>query len=106
MVNIGDVETFARVSSGKDGVMKVAEEEHEVYSAWEAWRDGKDGPDAARLWADLTDECADLIQATCNLIAALGIEDFTPYMDACYERNHRRGRYVLPVDSDPGGPVE
>ena len=50
------------------------------------------GPDAARLWQGLVDKCADVIQATLNIVAALGIEDFRPYMDACEKRNRERGR--------------
>lgn len=40
----------------------------------------------------LLDECADVIQATCNLIASLGVEDFRPYMKECEQRNRERGR--------------
>ena len=36
--------------------------------------------------------CADLIQATLNLVAAYGVEDFRPYMKACELRNRERGR--------------
>ncbi len=36
--------------------------------------------------------CADNIQATCNLLAALGVTDFAPYMDMCRKRNEERGR--------------
>lgn len=92
-IKIGSVRTFPGARPDKAQVMKIAEEEHEVYSAWEAWVDGKDGPDAAMLRSDLTDECADVIQATLNLVAALGVEDFTPYMEACEQRNRDRGRY-------------
>lgn len=36
--------------------------------------------------------CADVIQATLNLVAALGVEDFRPYLKACEKRNRERGR--------------
>ena len=36
--------------------------------------------------------CADVIQATLNLVAALGVEDFRPWMKECEERNRERGR--------------
>ena len=42
---------------------------------------------------DLMDEIADTIQACCNLAAALGVTDLTPYLARCEERNRRRGRY-------------
>lgn len=35
---------------------------------------------------------ADVMQATLNLVAALGVEDFRPWMDACERRNRARGR--------------
>ena len=40
----------------------------------------------------LLDECADVIQAVSNLVAALNVVDFAPYMDDCRERNEERGR--------------
>lgn len=88
LVKIGDVHTFPNVKPDKSQVMKVCEETMEVFSAWELVRDGGEG------WTNkLLDECADLIQATSNLIAALGVEDFTPYMEFCEARNRERGRY-------------
>ena len=44
-------------------------------------------------FADLMDEIADTIQASCNLAAALGVTDLTPYLARCEERNRHRGRY-------------
>lgn len=38
-------------------------------------------------------EIVDTIQACCNLAAALGVDDLTPYLAACEERNRERGRY-------------
>lgn len=101
MVKLGDVRTFPGVEPDKAQVLKIAEEEHEVYSAWEyAEAVGVEyaDPDIANPNGEcyerecLLNECADLIQATCNLLAAIGIEDFTPYMEACEERNRERGR--------------
>ena len=47
----------------------------------------------ARLWRKrLLDECADVIQATLNLVAALGVEDMRPWMDECERRNRERRR--------------
>ena len=43
--------------------------------------------------AYLMDEIADAIQACCNLAAALGVTDLTPYLARCEERNRKRGRY-------------
>ncbi len=47
----------------------------------------------ANLKHDLLDEIADTIQASCNLAAALGVTDLTPYLARCEERNRHRGRY-------------
>lgn len=37
-------------------------------------------------------ECADVIQATCNLVAAFGVTDFAAFMESCRRRNEERGR--------------
>lgn len=105
-VTIGDVATFPNVKPNKAQVMKIAEETLEVFSAWEDWDTWHErvkrcsyGGDYGRLLAHfadsdkrLLDECADVIQAISNLIAALGVDDFTEYMQDCKERNHDRGR--------------
>lgn len=38
-------------------------------------------------------ECADTIQACCNLAHALGCDDLTPYLAEVEKRNRKRGRY-------------
>lgn len=40
----------------------------------------------------MMNECADVIQATCNLLAAYEVKDFTGFMEACRARNVERGR--------------
>lgn len=42
--------------------------------------------------ACLMAECADVIQATCNLLAAYEITDFTWHMETCRRRNVECGR--------------
>ena len=83
------VRTFDRVAPDKAQVMKVAEESLEAFSAWENFRD--DESDTKR--SALVSECADVIQATCNLLASLGVTDLTDAMAACERRNEERGRY-------------
>lgn len=83
------VQTFRAVSADKNQVMKVAEESLETFSAWENYR-GDPSEDNRVL---LRDECCDVIQATCNLLAALGFTDLTEAMAACERRNRERGRY-------------
>ena len=88
-VYIGDVQTFAGVIADKPQVLKIAEEYSEVFSAWECWKILA-ASDTRR--ADLINECADLIQATCNLLSALGVDDMRQPMQVCYVRNSERGR--------------
>lgn len=101
---IGEVKTFPNVKPDKAQVLKLLEESAEVFSAWEdfnacccstsfdrdKWTCAKDCVDVKYM----IDECADVIQAACNLIAALGIDDMRPFMRDCRERNEARGRYA------------
>lgn len=87
-VQIGTVITFPDVKPDKAQVVKIGEECMEVYSAWEDWESTHD----YELLPHLVDECADLITATCNLLAALGIDDMIGAMNYCVERNRKRGR--------------
>ena len=92
-VEIGTVQTFADVRHDKTQALKVLEEAAEVFGAWQLWDDLEpgekcDGFNAACLMG----ECADVIQATCNLVAAYGVTDFTTFMEACRRRNVERGR--------------
>ena len=86
------VRVFDDVEPSKEQVVKIAEEACEVYSAWENWWNEQPGDDGDELAELLVDECADLIQAACNLLAALGITDLTEAMAACRKRNADRGR--------------
>lgn len=87
-VNVGEVATFPYPSADKEQVLKILEESAEVYSAWEFWK----STDDPELVPPIVDECADLITATCNLLAALGVDDMRDAMRACEERNRARGR--------------
>lgn len=93
-VRIGNVETFPDVEANKAQALKVLEEAAELVEAYKDWerccgRPSIEQPEHLRL---LTDECADVIQATCNLLDGLRIENFKPYMDRCKLRNKARGR--------------
>lgn len=92
-VKLGTVQTFADVRQDKAQALKVLEEAAEVFDAWQLWDDldtdeRRDGFNVIRLMS----KCADVIQATCNLIAAYGVTDFTAFMEACCKRNVERGR--------------
>lgn len=100
-VRVGSVRRFDQVYPDKEQALKPLEEASEVHGAWQEW--GRylnahavlDGPKAecAKAMRDcILDECADVIQATLNLVAALGVEDFRPYLKACETRNRDRGR--------------
>lgn len=97
IVTIPPVRAFARVEPDKAHALKPLEEAAEVYSAWEKCTDEDLAPDCYHFkgsaHSDLVDECADVIQATCNLLAALGVTDLTDAMAACERRNEERGRY-------------
>ena len=86
-VYIGDVQTFAGVIADKPQVLKIGEETMEVFSAWE---DYKYAPEFRK--EALIAEIADVIQAACNLLAAIGVDDMRQPMQACYVRNNERGR--------------
>ena len=89
-VYIGDVQTFAGVIADKPQVLKIGEETMEVFSAWE---DYKDCSYSQALHKEaLVAEIADVIQAACNLLAAIGVDDMRQPMQECYVRNVERGR--------------
>ena len=85
---IGEVTTFPHPKADKEQVLKIAEEEHEVFSAWEDWQSTLD----PELLPHLVDEIADTIQACANLAAALGVDDMRDAMAKCEARNRERGR--------------
>ena len=99
-VDVGSVAVFAHVEPDKAQALKPLEEAAEAFGAWQLY-DKQCVEDEAMgvrsLKADdlrdaLLDECADVIQATCNLAASLGVRDMTDRMRECRLRNERRGR--------------
>lgn len=103
-VEIGTVNTFANPKADKAQVLKMLEECMEVFSAWENFHECTNLTDTCagcdlrngKCWMrhpkPIVDECADVITATCNLLAALGVDDMRDAMRACEERNRARGR--------------
>lgn len=88
---------FRKVEDGKGQALKPLEEAAEIFGAWQgldsmrrspffsAWRDMRE---------ELIDECMDTVQATANLLAAIGatqgeVDAAIKRMD---ERNGDRGR--------------
>lgn len=101
-IKLGGVRAFPNAKPDKAQALKVLEEAAEVVEAFKqhdgASRIFTDASESsamamANLEHDLLDEIADTIQASCNLAAALGVTDLTPYLAACEEKNRRRGRY-------------
>lgn len=94
-VKLGAVRAFPGVKPDKEQAMKPLEEASEVREAW-SLMDGMllAGLDGKRERGMLLDEIADCMQACCNLAHALGVDDMTPYLAACEERNRGRGRYA------------
>lgn len=86
-VRVGSVRRFDHVAPDKEQALKPLDEAAAVF---EAWQDRHLPEDRRR--EKMLDECADVIQATLNLVAALGVEDFRPWMKDCERRNRERGR--------------
>ena len=87
-VTIPPVRTFTHVEPDKEHALKPLEEAAEVFGAWQSTHLPED-----RRREQILSECADVIQATCNLAAAMGVDDLTEAMAACERRNEERGRY-------------
>lgn len=83
------VRPFPVVADDKAQALKPLEEAAEAFGAWQLLH-SDNAAKAARF--KVVDECADVIQAAVNLAAAMGVEDMSAAMLACYRRNHERGR--------------
>ena len=96
-VYFGEIDTFPNAKADKEQALKIGEECMEVYSAWEDYESKCTNPlrlDEIIIARDLLlDECADVLQAIANMVAALGVSNFTLYVEACERRNRERGRY-------------
>ena len=93
-VRVGSVRRFDHVAPDKAQALKPLEEAAEVLGALQSTHLPED-----RRREQVLAECADVIQATLNLVAAYGVEDFRPYMKECERRNRERGRIT---DGRPG----
>lgn len=97
------VRCFDHVESDKEEALKVLEEAAEVFGAWQQYDEcraeyelNSDVLDS-RFYVDepiraLVNECADVIQATCNLLYSIGVTDMAQPMGSCEQRNRERGR--------------
>lgn len=100
-VEIGKVAVFRDVAPDKAQALKPIEETAEVFGAWQAWDKSRrmdeatgipNSPRTLEARDALLDECADVVQAVCNLAASLGVRDMTDRMHECRVRNDKRGR--------------
>lgn len=90
-VTIPTIKAFCNLEP-KAQALKPLEEAAEVFGAWQVY-DSDDRTHAGYNCSVLLDEIADCIQACANLAAMVGVNDLTPYMERCEERNRERGRY-------------
>lgn len=91
-IKLDSVRAFPDARANKEQAVKVLEEAAEVFGAWQVY-DSDDMTHVGYNASVLLDEIADTVQACCNLAAALGVYDLTPYLARCEERNRKRGRY-------------
>lgn len=85
-VIMGSVATFDAVMPDKAQAMKVLKEASEVYNVWQAWYECRDAE--AKDWCGqaLMEECADVVQATANLVKACGCDDMRLHLMDCEEQ--------------------
>lgn len=91
-VRIGEVNTFVSPQADAYQASKVCEEAVEVLQAVLEYAEEQDDFYREQYLDDVLSECCDVIQATCNLVAALGISDLRKEMRLCRKRNEMRGR--------------
>lgn len=94
------VETFETGCTYRQQAEKISCEAMEVFA--EAQKLGCDMDDAQwrRVMDAMLSECADVIQATANLLSMAGVDNAGQIMYDCYRRNRARGRYGKKVDHD------
>ena len=88
-VIVGAVETFPDAQADKAQAVKVLEEAAEVFGAWQQWNVTGRTVDQEQVIC----ECADVVQAMSNLLAAMGVVDMSHYIEICRRKNVIRGRF-------------
>lgn len=89
-VELGTVRTFVIASSDREQAEKILEEAAEVFSQVERMQEFR----MSDAFPRVLEECADVVQATCNLVTRLGASDiFKKHLDAVERKNASRGRY-------------
>lgn len=95
-MRIDDVTTWDTGCGECGQARKLLEEAGEVVDAaavlWGAENYGAGPSEVSAARAALLRECADAVQAVCNLVSKLGVGDFAPFMEMCEKRQRERGR--------------
>lgn len=99
-MNVGSVRLFDTLCRDKSQAMQVLEGAAEVFGAWrelEGINFETRPSDYYDAYARMVDECADVVQEICNLVAAYDEKgfvgsDFAYSMELCEQRNRDRGR--------------
>lgn len=98
------VETFETGCTYRQQAEKISCEAMEVFAeAQKLAGDMDTDMDTAeyrRIMDAMLSECADVIQATANLLSMAGVDNAGQIMYDCYRRNRARGRYGKKVDHD------
>lgn len=92
---IGGIDAFNICDRGdKDLFLKPLEESSNILACWRAYDYNRArGRKTLHTREQLLDACADVMQAAVNCAAAMGVNDMTPYIKRCKNRNKRHGRY-------------
>ncbi len=91
-IRLGNMPVGANVKPSKAQALKPLEEAAEVFGAWQRWNSAPNRDRSTMEYAAVVDECADVIQAVCNLLAAIGVDDMESALARCVQRNKVRGR--------------
>lgn len=92
------VETFDTGCTYRQQAEKISCEAMEVFAEAQKLGDDMDDAQWRRVMDAMLSECADVIQATANLLSMAGVDNAGQIMYDCYRRNRARGRYGKKVD--------
>ena len=92
------VETFETGCTFRQQAEKISCEAMEVFAEAQKLADDMDAAEYRRVMDAMLSECADVIQATANLLGMAGVDNAGQIMYDCYRRNKARGRYGKKID--------
>ena len=95
------VETFDTGCTYRQQAEKIVIEAAEVFAEAQKFTgDDMEEDRRQRIIDAMLSECADVIQATTNLLRMAGVDNAGQIMYDCYRRNRARGRYGRKTSSD------